>query len=72
MARGDICIRLGRRIRELRKARGWGQLDLATHANLNENYVSDVELGRKEICIRSLKKIAAGLGMPLSELMDGL
>jgi transcriptional regulator with XRE-family HTH domain len=73
MARGgDICVRLGRRIRELRKSRGWRQIDLAEHAGLNENYISDVELGRKEICLKSLKKIASGLGVPLAKLLDGL
>ncbi len=71
MAR-DICVRLGQRIREFRKTRGWRQLDLAAHSGLNENYISDVELGRKEICIRSLKKIASGLGVPLAKLMEGL
>ena len=63
---------LGKRIRELRKRKGWRQIDLAEHAKLNENFISDLELGRKEVCLRSLKKIASGLGVPLKELMDGL
>lgn len=46
--------------------------DLAAHSGLNENYISNVELGRKEICIRALKKIAPGLGVPLAKLMEGL
>jgi transcriptional regulator with XRE-family HTH domain len=41
----DIGVLLGERIRELRKARGWRQLDLAEQAAINENYVSDPELG---------------------------
>jgi XRE family aerobic/anaerobic benzoate catabolism transcriptional regulator len=61
MAR-DICVSLGERIRELRKARGWRQLDLAEQAGINENYVSDLELGNKEICLRTLKAISTAFG----------
>jgi transcriptional regulator with XRE-family HTH domain len=41
----DVCILLGQKIRKLRKARGWRQLDLAEQAGINENCVSDLELG---------------------------
>ncbi|HEY4380890.1 MAG TPA: helix-turn-helix transcriptional regulator [Acidobacteriaceae bacterium] len=60
MAR-DVCTLLGKRIRELRKARGWRQLDLAEQAGINENYVSDLELGRKEACLRILCVRRSGL-----------
>ena len=71
MAR-DICIAVGRRIRDLRKARSWRQLDLAEHARLNENYISDLELGKKEVCIRTLQAIAKAFGMSLGEFMKDL
>jgi len=68
----DICILLGKRIRELRKRRGWRQIDLAEHAGVNENYISDLEIGKKEACVRLLQKIAGGLGVSIAKLMDGL
>jgi transcriptional regulator with XRE-family HTH domain len=68
----DICISLGERIRELRKERGWRQIDLAEQAGINENYVSDLEVGRKEICLRTLQSIAIALGIKTSELLDNL
>lgn len=71
MAR-DICILIGRRIRELRKARNWRQLDLAEHARLNENYISDLELGKKEVCIRTLHTIAKAFGMSVGEFMGDM
>jgi transcriptional regulator with XRE-family HTH domain len=71
MAR-DICVLPGKRIRELRKRRGWRQIDLAEHAGVNENYVSDLEIGKKEACVRLLQKIADGLGVSIAKLMDGL
>jgi transcriptional regulator with XRE-family HTH domain len=71
MAR-DVCVLLGEKIRTLRKARGWRQLDLAEHAGINENYVSDLELGRKEACLRTLAILARAFGIKLDELLRGI
>lgn len=71
MAR-DICVSLGKRIRQLRKERGWRQIDLAAQIGINENYVSDLELGKKEICIRTLKATASAFGIPLHELVKDI
>jgi transcriptional regulator with XRE-family HTH domain len=71
MAR-DVCIQLGKRIRQFRKDRGWRQLDLATEAGLNENFVSDLELGRKEPCLRTLATVSRAFGIKLDELVKGV
>lgn len=71
MAR-DVCVILGKRVRALRKARGWRQIDLATEAQINENYVSDLEHGRKEICLRTLQSLARAFGMTASKLLEGI
>jgi len=68
----DICISLGKRIREIRKARGWRQIDLAEQAGINENYVSDLEIGKKEICLRTLQTIAQTFEMKIDDLLKGL
>jgi XRE family aerobic/anaerobic benzoate catabolism transcriptional regulator len=68
----DICVLLGKRIRKLRKARGWRQLDLAEQAGINENYVSDLELGNKEICLRTLKAVALAFELTIGELMKDI
>lgn len=65
----DVCITLGKRIRALRKARGWRQIDLAVEAQINENYVSDLEYGRKEVCLRTLQSLAHAFGIKTSELL---
>ena len=71
MAR-DICVALGDRIRDLRMARGWRQIDLAEEAGIHENYVSDLELGHKEICLRALQTLARAFGMSVAKLLDGI
>jgi transcriptional regulator with XRE-family HTH domain len=71
MAR-DVCVSLGKTIRRLRKERGWRQIDLAEEAGINENYVSDLELGRKEVCLRTIRLIARAFNVKMSNLLDDL
>ena len=68
----DICILLGQRIRELRTARGWRQIDLAEEAGINENYISDLEIGKKEICLRTMQSVADAFDLTLAELLQGV
>jgi transcriptional regulator with XRE-family HTH domain len=68
----DVCAALGLRIRSLRRKRGWRQLDLAEQAGINENYVSDLELGRKEACLKTLKGLADAFEITLSDLVKGV
>jgi transcriptional regulator with XRE-family HTH domain len=65
----DICILLGERIREVRKARQWRQIDLAAHSGLNVIYISDLENGRKEVCIRTLQAVATAYDMSITDLI---
>jgi transcriptional regulator with XRE-family HTH domain len=68
----DICILLGRRIRALRLAKGWTQTYLSVHAGVGRNYISDIELGKKEIGLRNLQLLALSLEVPLEKLIRGL
>jgi transcriptional regulator with XRE-family HTH domain len=71
MAR-DICVATGERIRKLRRAKGWGQIDLAEHSGVHEVHISDLERGIREPGLRTLRKIVAALDTTLSELLKGL
>ena len=68
----DICVALGERIRQLRTDRGWRQIDLAEETGIHENYVSDLELGRKEICLRTLQTVAVAFEMKTADLLKGI
>jgi transcriptional regulator with XRE-family HTH domain len=71
MAR-DICEKFGERLRELRKVRGWRQLDLAEQAGISENYVSELELGQKEVCLRTIDVLSKALGIPIEDIVKGI
>ena len=64
-------MRFGRRIRDLREERVWRQLDLAEQARIGENYFSDLELERKERCLRTIEALSEALYMGMIELMKG-
>jgi transcriptional regulator with XRE-family HTH domain len=68
----DICVRLGKRLRALRKQRKWTQVYMAEYVGMDRSFISDLENGRKEICIRNLELLATAFGMSISKLMSRL
>jgi XRE family transcriptional regulator, regulator of sulfur utilization len=60
--------RLGEKIRLLRVEQGLSQEKLGELAELNSNYIGQIERGEKSISVFTLKKIAEGLSMSLEEL----
>jgi len=63
-------MRLGRRIRSLRKAQGLTQEDLGEKANLHYTYIGAVERGECNISLKNIEKIATALDITLSELFS--
>ncbi|HKG38394.1 MAG TPA: helix-turn-helix transcriptional regulator [Conexibacter sp.] len=60
---------LGRALLELRARRGLSQEQLGFDAGLHRNYVGALERGEINPTFRVLLKLAAGLRVPLSELV---
>lgn len=57
----------GRRIRELRRAAGMTQEELAIRVRLHANYISAIELGKRDVRISALGRIASVLGVSVAE-----
>jgi transcriptional regulator with XRE-family HTH domain len=68
----NILEQLGMRIRYLRKRKGWSQEDLALEANVNKNYICDLEKGRRNPTLKLLEKISLAFNITISELTKGL
>ncbi|MEW6608163.1 MAG: helix-turn-helix transcriptional regulator [bacterium] len=64
----ELRIKLGNRIRELRKALGLTQEELGERANLHNTYIGAVERGERNLSIESIEKIAKGLNIEINEL----
>lgn len=65
----DICVRVGRKIQKLRRAKGWSQQLLADHAELERAHVSRLEQGKREAGLRALERIAIALDVEVEELV---
>ena len=64
-----MTIPVGDRVRELRKARGWLQQELADRAGVSRQTVVNLENGRHVPEVATLAKIARALKVPLPELL---
>ncbi len=63
---------LGARIKEIRKARGLTQEQLAEMVDIEQKHVSRIESGKNYPTIDRLEKIAAALNVPLISFFDFL
>jgi len=68
----DICLLLGKRIRALRKEKGWRQIDLAQHSGIHEVHISDLERGSREAGVRTILALAQALDVKLDKLFKDL
>ena len=65
-------MELGRRIRSLRRRKGWTQVEMAVHLGINRGHLSDLEMGKREIGLLMLQVIARGLDTTMEKLLKGL
>ncbi len=67
-----IALKFGQQLRTLRKEAGLTQTDLAERIGTVQGYLSRLEQGQAEPCLKTLKALADGLGVSMSELLKGL
>ena len=66
----NINERFGKRIKEIRKAKGLSQEKLANLAEVDRTYLPEVERGERNISLVVAEKIANALGEKLSKMID--
>ncbi len=67
-----VTERIGNRIRELRKETGLSQEKFAAKIGMDRTYFASVELGKRNISIINLEKIADGLEISLAEMFRNI
>jgi transcriptional regulator with XRE-family HTH domain len=65
-----FAIRIGQATRERRKALGISQEAFADLIGMHRTYYGAVERGEKDCQLSTLRRVAAGLGVPLSRLLS--
>jgi transcriptional regulator with XRE-family HTH domain len=68
----DLLVRLGHRIRTLRKKRGWTQTVMAEKVGIDRSFLADVERGKRNVSILNVELMAKGLRVSLSQLFSRL
>ncbi|MBE6218076.1 MAG: helix-turn-helix transcriptional regulator [Bacteroidales bacterium] len=61
---------LGQTIRSKRENRGFTQLEVAERSDMDRNYIGMLERGERNPSYLSLQKIAKGLDMTVSQLIN--
>jgi transcriptional regulator with XRE-family HTH domain len=66
----NIKLKIGQRIKEIRKQLSLSQEALALKAEVDRTYVTDVENGRRNVSIEILEKIISALDVSISEFFN--
>ncbi len=70
MAKQSIAIQVGRALRARREAAGISQDQFADHIDMHRAYYAAIERGEKNVTLRTLKRVADGLRVPMSEILQ--
>lgn len=65
-------IKLGKRIKETRKLKGYSQEALAAEARLGRSYMGRIERGEQNVSIQNLIQIALTLKVEVGDLIPPL
>lgn len=66
----SLRLRLAKRVRRMRVARGWSQEVLADMAGLHRTYIGSIERGERNVSLDAMEQIAQALEIPLADLFS--
>ncbi|WP_462222651.1 helix-turn-helix domain-containing protein [Ferruginibacter sp.] len=66
----DIKLKIGQRIKELRKVLELSQESLAYKAEVDRTYVTDVENGRRNVSVEILERIIKALDVSFTDFFN--
>ncbi len=64
----SILLDFGKAIRRLRIEKGISQEAFADMCDLHRTYISDVELGKRNVSLENIQKMATALNMSISDV----
>ncbi len=68
----EIQKKLGKKIAELRRKRGFSQEGFAHECGFHRSYMGALERGEKNVTISMLERVTKALKISLSELFKGV
>lgn len=67
MIQMDILMRYGQAVRKIRLEQEISQEELSDRCGLHRTYISDIELGKRNLSLENIERIAISLNKSLSE-----
>ena len=61
-----ICMEIGRRLAELRHARGWSQVQFAEVSGVSSTYIARIEKGHHAPSVDMLQRLLVPLGAKIA------
>jgi transcriptional regulator with XRE-family HTH domain len=68
----DIRVRFGGRVRQLRKQKGWTQVEIAERFGMDRSYLADLERGKRNVSLLNVELLAKGFGLSIARLFSRL
>ena len=65
-----VIEKLAKRLKELRSRQGYSQETFAKKTGFHRTYIASIEAGKRNVSLINLEKIASGLDMTISDLVD--
>jgi transcriptional regulator with XRE-family HTH domain len=66
----DIKMKIGIRLRELRKIKRLSQEKFSFECNLDRTYIASIEQGKRNVSIANIEKIAHALNISVKEFFN--
>ncbi len=66
----DIRKKVGKRLRELRLAKGLSQEKFSFECDLDRTYIAGIEQGRRNVSIVNIEKIAKSFNISVSDFFN--
>ena len=63
----NILIEFGKKVRELRKEKGYSQEELANRSGLHRTYIGMLERAEKNITLKNIEKVANALDVKINQ-----
>jgi len=68
----DTQVRLGQKLRRLRKAKGWSQEAFADECGIGRAHMSLIERGKQNLTLATLESLCKVLGVSMSGILRGI
>jgi transcriptional regulator with XRE-family HTH domain len=66
----QITEKFGKRVKEIRQLRGITQEELAFRSQLHRTYISSIELGKRNISLLNIERLALALDCKISDFFN--